>query len=341
MDKNSLENYRIEDFVADESFINYHFRLNEQDKIFWEQWLLKNPSKKLLAIEASEIIQSLSLTLSEKEYQEEYHKIRDAINKKKEPQLFRVLNWDNISKSDHRKKRSLLYIIPALVIISVASAYMLFKHSEINIQQLSKTVNRSEKPMIFTLSDSTVITLNPNSSLQYPSSFQGKNRQVYLDGEANFNVKRNEEMPFRVHTKNIVTTVLGTIFNIKKRGDSAIIVELLKGKLKVEIEDSTNNLRPILLYPNEKATYVFHDKQFYKNSKITESDVSFHKNSFEEIAARIKNVFDITVINQSDKKNWRFTGEFKNTTPKEIIENICLIKNLKSREVGDTIFISN
>jgi transmembrane sensor len=341
MDKNSLANYGIEDFVADESFINYHFRSNEKDNIFWDQWLLKNPSKKLLAVEAGKIIQSLSLTLSEKEYQEEYDKIRDAINKKKAPQLFRVLNWDNIFKPDHRKKRSLLYIIPALVIISAALAYMLFQHSENNIQPLSKTVNRSEKPMIFTLSDSTVITLTPNSSLQYPSSFQGENRQVYLDGEANFNVKRNEEMPFKVHTKNIVTTVLGTIFNIKKRGDSAIVVELLKGKLKVEIEDSTNNLHAILLYPNEKATYVFNDKHFYKNSKVIESDVSFHKNSFEEIAARIKNVFDITVINQSDQKNWRFTGEFKNTTPKEIVENICLIKNLKSREVGDTIFISN
>ena len=160
-----------------------------------------------------------------------------------------------------------------------------------------------------------------------------------MQGEAGFNVKRNEHFPFKVHAKNIVATVLGTVFNIKKLGDSAIVVELLHGKLNVEVEDAT--LQPILLSPDENAVYVFHSKHFYKNTISSEFNVSFRQNSFEEIAARIKNVFGITVINQSDKKNWRFTGDFKNTTAKEIIENICLIKNLRSKVVGDTIVINN
>ena len=43
MDKKSLEEYRVEDFITDESFINYHFHRNENDKIFWEDWI-KNKS---------------------------------------------------------------------------------------------------------------------------------------------------------------------------------------------------------------------------------------------------------------------------------------------------------
>jgi hypothetical protein len=86
MDKKSFEHYGVEDFISDESFINYHLRLNEKDRIFWHEWLVKNPSKKIVAREAGEMIQSLSLTLNEKEYENELQKIKIAINKEK-PQI--------------------------------------------------------------------------------------------------------------------------------------------------------------------------------------------------------------------------------------------------------------
>lgn len=336
-----FENYKVEDFIADESFINYHFRLNEKDRIFWKEWLIENPSKRIIAREARQIIQSLSLSLNEKEYQEEFKKINIAIDRKKPNRVFRFLNRNKTSHTDRLKKRSIQYIILGFLIFSAGTTYLFTRYPENKLSGLNETVNSGQKVLTFTLSDSTIVTLAPNSTLRYPLSFQGQNRQVYLQGEAGFNVKRNEHFPFKVHTKNIVATVLGTIFNIKKAGDSAIIVELLNGKLKVEIEDTTASVFPIMLYPNEKAIYVFHDKHFYKNSNSPEFNISFRQNSFEEIAMRIKNVCGKIVINQSDKKNWRFTGEFKNATAKEIIENICLIKNLNSKIVADTIFINN
>lgn len=345
MYKKSFQNYRVEDFITDESFINYHFHRSEEDRIFWEGWLIKNPSKRLIANEASEIIRSLSLTLSEKEYGEEFNKIKVAINRKEINRFNRVfgfLNWNKTFNSDPGKKRSMRYATVTLLVLTGGAIFFFTKSPGNHTIPLSQTINSGSKDMTFTLSDSTVVTLAPNSTLQYPLSFEGKNRQVYLNGEANFHVKRNEQFPFKVHAKDIVTTVLGTIFNIKPAGDSAIVVELLKGNVKVEIEDSTNKLSTsILLNPNEKATYVFQDKLFYKITNPAKFSVSFQQNNFDQIAAQIKNVFGITIINQSDKKNWRFTGDFKNTTAKEIIENICLIKNLNSKVVGDTIFINN
>jgi transmembrane sensor len=340
MDKKLFENYKIEDFVTDESFISYHFCLSEKDRIFWEEWLKKNPSKKSIAREARQIIQSLSLTLSEKEYQDEFEKIKSAINDEQSKTVNQLLNWNDNSFPNRSKKRLIQYMIAAFLIVTAGAIFLFTSRTENKIAQLNETVNHGNKDMIITLSDSTIVTLSPNSTLKYPTSFQGNNRQVYLIGEAGFHVKRNEHFPFKVHTANIVTTVLGTIFNIKKPGDSAVVVELLKGKVKVEIENTTN-ASPILLNPEEEATYVFHDKHFYKNSTAAEVNVSFHQNSFEEIAARMKNVFGKTIINNSNKKNWRFTGEFKNTTAKDIIENICLIKNLKNKVIGDTIFINN
>lgn len=334
----SLENYTIEDFIADESFINYHLQLDDKDKIFWEEWLLKNPAKKVIAKDAALMIGNLSFTLDEKEYACELNKIKKSIAAKTPEKLFSILTPAKLYQSEKPKKRMLQYMLGCFLILAAGAAFLLTQRSENKILQLAATINRSNKPLVFMLADSTIVTLAPNSTLQYPSSFKGENRQVYLQGEAGFNVKRNEHFPFKVQAKKIVTTVLGTIFNIKNPGDSAIVVELFKGKLKVEIADSAAAL-PIMLYPGEKAVYVFKDKQFYKNYS-TAADTRFVQNSFEEIALRIKNVFGKTVINNSNKQHWNFTGNFKNASAKDIIENICLIKNLQCTLVGDTIFIN-
>ena len=340
MDK-SFENYNLEDFIADESFINYLFRADECDRIFWEEWIIDNPAKRSIVKEAAEIIRSLSLTLSEKEYHEEFEKLHIAINKNKPSPVLHLLKWNQASRSQHRFKRTIQYLALCVLVLIAGVTYLLSKQPGNKISEPDTTVTSGNQAITFTLSDSTIVTLAANSTLQYPSSFKGSNREVYLTGEASFNVKRNEKFPFKVHNKNIVATVLGTIFNIQRSGDSAIVVELLKGKLKVDIDDTSVSQNSILLSPDEKATYVYNDKHFYKTSRLTQYNVSFYKNSFDEIATRIKNVFNKTIINNSTKKNWRFTGEFQDATAVEIIENICLIKNLHSKVLGDTIFIHN
>jgi transmembrane sensor len=342
MDQQFLEDYQVEDFITDESFLNYHFNLNEKDRRFWQDWITRNPLKSKLVDEARELIQSLSITLTDSEYKDELNKLKKAMAVKRPEPVFRVLDQDKIAKRSKRRKRSLQYISLIFLVLSAGTFYLVMQPSKKDSVDLNKTISSGAIAMTITLNDSTIVTLAPNSTLQYPILFKGENRQVYLKGEAGFNVKRKEDFPFKVHSANIVTTVLGTVFNIKKQGDSALVVELLSGKLKVEIENSSiATVQPILLYPDEKALYVFHDNQLYKNPAVTVSDIRFQKNSFQEISLSIKKVFGLTVINKSDNRTWRFTGSFKNATAQEVIENICLVKSLKSKVEGDTIIISN
>jgi hypothetical protein len=135
----------------------------------------------------------------------------------------------------------------------------------------------------------------------------------------------------------MITTVLGTTFTIKKSGDSALIVDLLKGKLNVAISESTP--QSILLAENERAVYVRANRHFYKQPIIPVNTLSFHGSNFEEIASQFKKAFGITIINQSNKTKWLFTGEFMNATAKEIIESICLVKKCTYQINGDTILI--
>jgi ferric-dicitrate binding protein FerR (iron transport regulator) len=189
------------------------------------------------------------------------------------------------------------------------------------------------------LSDSTTVTLAPGSTLEYPNHFNAGRRDVYLDGEAIFHVKRNETAPFKVFSQNIVATVLGTIFQFKKGGDSVIAVELLKGRLDVQMTEASGVSKSLALHPNEKAVYLKQAHAFYKSPFRIQTDIAFYQSNFDEIAAEIKDAFGITLINKSTKSDWRFTGEFKQTTAEDLIAAICLVKKVTAETRVDTVYI--
>ncbi len=350
MPDKDFENYQTEDFLTEDSFISYCFRKNIDDQLFWHEWLLQHPEKKFLTEDAKEMLQTLSLRLPENEYQQELERIRTAISSEstpltKRPSIVRFLNWNKagvIHKS--KRKRLLRYLVPIILIFFIG-AYLTLQYGKINTGGLIQTFNKGNAPLVFTLSDSTVVTLVSHSTLHYPKAFTDKDRNVYLDGEAGFHVSHNAVHPFKVYEDDLVATVLGTIFNVKKMsGDSAIAVELLQGKVKVETLNTEGlAVQSMILNPNEKVIYSHRDKHLYKETLVGRMmpvhNIVFQQDNFEAIAKKIKDVFGVTVINESNKKDWRFTGEFHDITVNEIIENICLAEQLSSQVKGDTILI--
>jgi transmembrane sensor len=350
----SPEDYQIEDFVTDESFINYFFQLNTDDKTFWEKWLIAHPHNNEIVDAAKTMLRDLSLTLPEKEFEDELLKIRKAIryeaplSTKKRPAIIRLLRWDkSAGSSGNKKKRYANFILPVVCILFIGG-YFFLRQFSMHAGQLSEKFNDSSKPIVFTLSDGTVVTLAPQSIFRYPADFGNGERKVYLDGEAQFHVNRDEAHPFKVYEGDIVATVLGTVFNVKKQaGDSLLLVELIKGKLKVESLKKNGSIdESVILNPDERVLYRRDNKKLYKEKWESQNDASlqvnrllFRQNNFEEIANQLKTVFGVTVINQSNKKTWRFTGEFNNASVTDILESICIVEKLKYEVRGDTIFI--
>lgn len=352
------EHYQIEDFVTDESFINYFFHLNAEDVTFWENWLRTNPARQQSVDTAKEMLRSLTLTLPDQEIIDETAKLKQAVgfespdDLKKEPAVFRLLQFGPASPRFGPAKRRFgsarqrrIILVPVLMIL-LAAGYWIFR--SMNPDLLIEKLNNSNNPIVFSLTDGTTVTLAPRSSLRYAPDFGEKERTVSLDGEAQFNVSRKTDHPFEVQENELKVTVLGTIFNVKKQsGDSIMIVELLKGKLKVENINSTGlPITSILLNPDERVIYNRHDQRLYKESwqpktgnPVQIDHILFQRNNFDEIAAKMKAAFAITVINQSNKKNWMFSGEFENATAEEIIKNICVVERLKFETTGDTILI--
>ena len=106
---------------------------------------------------------------------------------------------------------------------------------------------------VLRLSDGTQVRLNAGSSLFYPQRFNRffSRRDVYLDGEAHFDVAKNSSQPFIVHVGNLKVKVLGTHFNVKAYpADELVTTTLEQGKVKV-YEDKI----AMTLLPNEQAVY--------------------------------------------------------------------------------------
>lgn len=101
------------------------------------------------------------------------------------------------------------------------------------------------------LADGTIARLNCETELRYPVRFVGKERRVYLDGEAFFEVAKNAEMPFIVETKQMQVEVTGTQFDVKAYAeDETMQATLVEGGVEVCAYGAGS--KPVALIPSQQ-----------------------------------------------------------------------------------------
>ena len=208
MDKKDLNNYRLGDFITDETFINYCLRNNPDDIIFWQKWIAGHPEKNLLVKESENTVRSFSFTLPEKEYQEELSKITHALYPESGAggfrSVFRVFHWRKPFTSQKEKRRNKRRWMIPVGLILITALYFYISGPSGPIPDLMENMNNGNIPLVFTLSDGTVITLAPHSGLKYPRKFDPAVRKVYLNGEASFHVTADSKHPFKVYQDDLV-----------------------------------------------------------------------------------------------------------------------------------------
>ncbi|GGF30641.1 FecR family protein [Echinicola rosea] len=157
--------------------------------------------------------------------------------------------WKTFQKrKSHKPKEvsfSSWYRIAATVSVFLVAAFAYVRFMEPDNALLSNLhLAASQKPVTDTLYDGSVITLNKSSKLSFNQSILKKSRNAELiDGEAFFQIARNERKPFQVQVGKATVTVLGTKFNIKKQ-EEQIEVILQSGSVQVNYEDEVRILKP-------------------------------------------------------------------------------------------------
>ncbi len=211
--------------------------------------------------------------------------------------------------------------------------------------EISTSKGATEK---IVLADGSTVSLNASSRLRYPEKFDGSTRTVYLEeGEAFFKVAADQAHPFIVQSGDVATTALGTSFNIRAYSrEKKITVALITGKVKV---DHAQKPKPVILLPSERVSIDCESAFMAKTTFDKEDDVAgwklgvlvFKDASYNEVMAEIENRYNVTVINESGKTEWRYTGSFKDENLQDIIETICLTKNISYTIKNDTIFLKS
>jgi hypothetical protein len=156
------------------------------------------------------------------------------------------------------------------------------------------------------LSDGSKVWLNSGSKLVFPAYFSKNRREVYLEGEAIFEVAHNKNKPFFVQVTNYNVQVLGTVFNISSyKDDEAVRTVLKSGSVQIEYKknDLFGTTNSVKIVPNTLAVYNKKEKEiFVKNVDVEEyfswrEGVFIFKNdSLASIMKKLSRYYDLEII---------------------------------------------
>src|SRR5690606_14155114 len=178
------------------------------------------------------------------------------------------------------------------------------------------------------LPDSSNVVLQKGSSLIYPETFKGDKREVTLTGEAYFDIYQQKDNPFVIHSGKVITTVLGTAFNIKAYPDQpSVTVTVTRGKVKIE-EERSRKLLGILL-PDQQIVYNNDEVAETRAVKAAETvawvkqGLDFISVPFEEIARQVSDRYQVKISFANPAlKSCRIRATFEGT---ESLEKVLMI----------------
>jgi ferric-dicitrate binding protein FerR (iron transport regulator) len=177
-----------------------------------------------------------------------------------------------------------------------------------------------------TLPDGSVVTLNKNSVINYPSKFKGETRAVILKGEAFFNVTPGKKKPFIISVNDVTIKVVGTSFNVRSvKGVTEVIVET--GIVQVTRKNETVELRPEeKIKVSESDSVLIKEKEeeklynYYRTKEFVCDDTPLWK-----LVEVLNEAYDTSiVIENKELRNLKLNTTFVN----ESLDNVLDIASL-------------
>jgi len=201
-----------------------------------------------------------------------------------------------------------------------------------------------------TLSEGTKVWLNSGSKLVYPAIFAENKREVYIDGEAVFDVTHMSDRPFIVSTKDFDIKVLGTVFNVSAYSDDENSSAVLEhGKIElVYVGASILSKEKIVICPGTMAVFD-HNQKTFAQQKVNpqkylswrEGYLTLNSEKLSDILRKLSRYYNIEmVIMDESLKNQTFSGnlDLKNS-PEEVLSVINESTSLSFSTDHEKIFI--
>jgi transmembrane sensor len=348
----SYGQYTVEDFVCDPNFRKWVLKPDPDINFFWERWLIKNPRKYEEVKEARMLVKSL--------YFKEGH-----INELQKEDLLKRIRLTNQLSHQRNSAESKLRTLPHTNLeygidgrwyeyfvryAAVISGILIFALSlkftnwpepsqELEIPQIEYMNEIGQKKI--KLEDGSTIILNAGSRITYPERFSDGQREVFLSGEAFFEVVNDKSKPFVVKTNNLITRVLGTSFNLKAvEGSNAHIVSLLSGKLEVLPDQHSGEA--FMLEPGEQIAIDNHTGDIVKSAfdadlvTLWKDGILYFKDTpFTEVVSVLEKWYGVNIeVEKLPGNGLPVTGRFEGEYLSNVLQSISF--SLKFRfEIND------
>lgn len=317
--------YELEDFLADPEFRNWVLKPNPSNHFFWKKWLSANPSKKKAVMVAREVILSFKYSSSEDIDIIDQGEILKSILAKKDSQTtVKKSSWPMMAF----QAAACALLMTALTVGVKWSTSTEIAPVFIPSKLIVKENFRGQKSRI-TLPDGSTVYLNNNSKVSYSSSFEEK-REIFLEGEAFFEVEKDPTRPFVVNSNGLLTKALGTSFNIKAHNGKKVEVGLVTGKIQVSPVVSGNSDSEIIDALGGKATFdasmgkldisAYSDMDFYK---WTRRILVFKAASFDEVKETLENWYDVDIEVSNLNRPITYTGKFPAESLESVLEQMA------------------
>ncbi len=258
--------------------------------------------------------------------------------------------WSENTKENIQwyQKRTLLKIAASFIFFALLSTVALYFSGILSTQKellaLEERTTRNGEKSILKLSDGTTITLNGGSKIKYPKKFEGNLREVFLEGEAYFEVQHDSARRFIVRTGMISTTVLGTKFNIASfPGEKNTVVSLVEGSVKISKENLKEKVDIALLQPKQQLSYdrkeeigIFSEFDLQEAVGWKDNLLVFKKELFSDVIVKLERNYGIKmeVANKSFLSK-KITANFQNASFWTVTETLKKLTGLKYKSLKE------
>ena len=355
----------VDDLLKDESFINYCLRKNEQDVQYWETFIAEHPDKKDLVEEAVQEYRLLFSALAQADMEEQLTQLKKRVAGSEEVP---VINLAAAGKSQAPFYTRLTSIAVAVLAVITIGIYLFWKTQRTSTFQpgIIQYVCKPGERKSFQFPDGTAVILNAGSEIYLNGQYAKNTREVFLKGEAFFEVQHNAAVPFIVHTASMDVKALGTAFNVKSyNNEYRTETVLIRGLVEVTLKKDNN--RKLLLHPDEKVLWtenktaenattkasatknipeaVIKPIKKSENGEVKElawvqNNLAFEDETFEDIAYQLNRWYNVNIeFESNDIKQYHFTATFKKEKIEQVLEILRTSKNFNYRFEEQKILI--
>jgi ferric-dicitrate binding protein FerR (iron transport regulator) len=357
-----ISKFTVEDFVYDPSFRKWVLQPDLESNNLWDRLLLENPSQQRHMMEAREVLLRMASgkdELSEVEFDRIWANIdsgtREFLSLQNENKIIPLNPSVNIENQKRKKFYwgvGQLYRVAAILVVSFGLGMLgatFFNTPAMPAEPAPTVLEEHTTPggvkSHLTLSDGSNVILNSGSSISYVKGFDKDKREIFLDGEAFFDVFKDADRPFIVRKAGVSVTALGTSFNIKAYGNEELNVSLISGTVGIGFDKQQQ--KHVLLEKGE-SLHLRPDEGTWTKALFNEEEVIgwtrkmiiFNKTPVSEAIRILENWYGITFyFENKPSPGLLLSGRFENETLENVLDGLSYTTKLEFEVRDDVVNI--